>query len=252
MYEVKPSIDMYRSHPMHCAAPQIPLNLSQVKTKMRKEAKEFRLKKELKEKDVKNSSMILPSCPLPEPSKSAQNTHIQSISGNHSHSFILANPSVPYFDKEKFQKDCVEGGANIPHPLVDFFLNNDINKLSQQFMDDMVNRPFHQKPSGKTKQSRSSLFSKPPTGLAEVLPASTSRETAPAASLMPVRKAHSINTGKAPSGLVTSGSKKWNETYYCTARYKISPGLAELPRITLAAFPIERAEHASESASDSG
>ena len=102
--------------------------------RMRKEAKEFKMKKALNGSDHKSQSMKLSYCPLPDPIGN-ENTHWenQHIS---SQAIGFPNNGAPYFDMQRFLNDCANGEVDLPAPLIEL-ISNDINKISKQFSEEL-------------------------------------------------------------------------------------------------------------------
>ena len=119
---------------------------------MRKEAKEFRLKKVLDGSDHKSQSMKLTYLHLPDPIDVGE-THWNKL---HMGSQIFGRPDngAPYFDMHRFLNDYANGEVNLPAPLIEL-LSSDINKISKQFSEE-VQKGFldNHYSNGKTKQRK--------------------------------------------------------------------------------------------------
>ena len=94
---------------------------------MRKEAKEFKIKKVHNGFDHKYHSMKHSYLPLPD-KLDEKNEHFfkQNVSSQIFKKFDNRNS---YFDKHRFLNDCANGDVNLPVPLIKM-INNDINKIS--------------------------------------------------------------------------------------------------------------------------
>lgn len=100
---------------------------------MRKEAKEFRLKK-VSGFDHKSHSMKLSYRPLPDKEdEKKEQTHQHNINPQN---FGLLNNGTAYFDMHSFLNDCANGDVNLPAPLIEM-ISNDINKISKQFTEEL-------------------------------------------------------------------------------------------------------------------
>jgi hypothetical protein len=120
---------------------------------MRKGAKEFRLKKSTSTIDEKTQSMKLPEVHVPKANEAK--TPIEKSSSFHPQSrkpVQTQNTKVtPQFDKVKFEKDFNKGRNNLPPQIFNFFMNNDINQLSANFMAALQEGKFSNQPqNGKS------------------------------------------------------------------------------------------------------
>jgi hypothetical protein len=102
---------------------------------MRREAKEFRLKKPLNNPEnksdlVKSQEEKLPQTHNPKVIPPNQ----VSVHENGLKSFNYGVSPQPFFDVSKFQRDFEKGNVNAPPQVINFFLNSDINQLSAQFV----------------------------------------------------------------------------------------------------------------------
>lgn len=101
---------------------------------MRKEAKEFRLKKAHNGFDHKSHSMKLSYLPLPDKLDEKKEHFIkQNVNSQIFGHFDNGNT---YFDMHRFLNDCANGDVNLPAPFIEM-INNDINKISKQFTEEL-------------------------------------------------------------------------------------------------------------------
>lgn len=122
---------------------------------MNKGAKEFRIKKPVSASD-KSNSMKLPECPLPTNPNPKLLPNTVHANGPSMSTGGVFHGTQPFFDKEGFQKEFVSGNSDCPPQVINFFMNNDINQLSAQFMAAFQRGPqgtvAHQ---GKQRQRKS-------------------------------------------------------------------------------------------------
>jgi hypothetical protein len=111
---------------------------------MRKDAKEFRAKKSSNHID-KTQSMNLPKLPLSD-DVSYNNNPLPSSKKQSSSNFRGPANGMIKFDKERFENDFVKGNKKLPPELLNFFMNNDINELSAQFMAALQEGKIHNQP----------------------------------------------------------------------------------------------------------
>lgn len=117
---------------------------------MRKEAKEFRFKKPSNHMD-KIQSMNLPKLPLPDEPLN-YNSSLPPSKEQSKSNFRGPPNGMMMFDKDKFIEDFVEGSKKLPPELLNFFMNNDIDQLSAQFMAALQEGKLHTQPRhGKSK-----------------------------------------------------------------------------------------------------
>lgn len=119
---------------------------------MRREAKEFRIKKSASNIEPKSASMKLPECPLP----STLNAKIEQNNLHPHHAPIIktysnVGPAQPFFDFEKFHKDYSSGLTQYPPQVINFFMNNDLNHISKQIFNSMQEAGFTQGQAKKAK-----------------------------------------------------------------------------------------------------
>lgn len=105
---------------------------------MRKEAKEFRIKKSTSNIENTQNVLKLPDCPLPQ-TANVKVHHTHAHSGQNFGYKAFAQPSNPpaLFDNEQFKKDMSHNNINYPSQVINFFMQNDINQLSSQIMNSL-------------------------------------------------------------------------------------------------------------------